>query len=62
MTDLAIPEAADGVDVFIAFVVPQQRHVAAHHVDERVGGWFRKGVKKIAWHVTTVRQRSLARD
>ena len=36
MTNLAIPEAADGVDVFIALVVPQQRHVAAHHIDECV--------------------------
>ena len=42
MTDLAVPKASDAIDVFVAFVIPQQCHVATDNVDERIRRWFSK--------------------
>ena len=42
MADLAVPQAANAVDVFVAVVVPQEGTFAFDDVDERVGSGLGK--------------------
>ncbi|CAB4603372.1 unannotated protein [freshwater metagenome] len=62
MADLAVPQAANTVDVFVSLVVPQEGTFAFDDVDKRIGSWLGKRVKEATWHVSTVRQQMLARS
>ena len=46
MANLAVPKAADGVDVFVALVVPQQGATSAHNANEIGLGGLGKGVQQ----------------
>ena len=44
MAHLAVPKAADAIDVFVALVVPQQRAFAPHNAHKIGFGGLGKGV------------------
>jgi hypothetical protein len=50
MAHLAVPEAPDAVDVFVAFVVPQERAFAPHYAHKIGFGGLGKGVQEGVSH------------
>ena len=50
MAHLAIPKAADAIDVFVALVVPQQRAFAPHDAHKIGFGGLGKGVQEGIGH------------
>ena len=46
MTNLAVPKAADGIDVFVSFVVPEQGTAATHNANEIGLSGLGKGMKQ----------------